>query len=169
MMGLSLATPRRIASAHFSAEILPRTQDAKIVIELTPGSTIPWHGLAEKPSGEHYPLCRESFTELLAYPPESVDVILARNVLPTQLGLDSWQEVVQILRRVLKPGGHLIFDYYNRTYVRGAGDIQHQLEYFTMRLLSRYMARQGFRLDMPESERGRESVGVVDIACFTRL
>ena len=162
--------------ARWLQRFIPIIQDmihpASAIIELCPGATVPWLdtqlGAQFDASIDYLPMARESHLGLFSCPRSSADMIVARNVLPSQMGIHGWQTLLESVKYALKPGGHFIFDYLDRAGIKRRQDVRTTRDYYTPPLLDRLMQRCGFAptkiLYAPPP-----SASLVNFSCFERV
>lgn len=152
----------------FASVVLPAAHAASTIIEMCPGDAPAWLAGQFSPESTCLPLARESITALYSYPRATIDMLLLRNIVPSQLGIGCWNELAQVVCHALRPGGYFFFDYLDRTRIVKQADVKSALEYFSARLLSQLLRRYGVipvNYKYPAPTRG----SAVALACFKRM
>lgn len=105
-------------------------------------------------------ITEKNLHEVASVPPASVDWVVVRDLLPSRLELLHWRDLAGMIKLMLRPGGHLVCSYLDRTRIQGPRDISPHAEYYTPALMDRLLAAVGF-------ERTRY-LGSSDRASFAR-
>jgi hypothetical protein len=79
---------------------------------------------------------------------ESVDLVIVRGVLASQIGLADWQAVAKQIHKCLKFNGRIIVNYLDRFKIQSPKDILLNMEYYTPYLMDRLMFKIGFKEDI---------------------
>jgi hypothetical protein len=87
---------------------------------------------------------------------ESVDLVIVRGSLASQIGLTSWRAVAEQIYRCLKWNGGIVVDYLDRFKIEAQKDLLLNVEYYTSYLMERLMCKIGFRQDVSQSFGGKQ-------------
>jgi hypoxanthine phosphoribosyltransferase len=89
-------------------------------------------------------LTEKNLAEAASVAPGSADWVVVRDLLPSRLELLHWRDLAGMIKLMLRPGGHLVFSYLDRTRIQGPRDIVPHAEYYTASLIDRLMTKVGF-------------------------